>query len=83
MDKAKMKQLNDYKVLDEAVDEKGNTMKIISFTVPSLNEPLKYYNCFCPTTKREYFIGTEKDTCLEAKMSSFGLTKDELFTQEF
>jgi hypothetical protein len=73
MDKSKMRQLKNYKILDEQVDDKGNPMKIISFTVPNVNEPLKYYNCFCPSTKREYFIGTNFDTCEEAKAQSFGL----------
>lgn len=83
MDKTKMKSLKDYKILDEQVDEKGNQMKIISFKVKGIDEPLKYYNCFCPTTKREYFIGTDKDTCIEAKNSSFGLDKEDKFTNEF
>lgn len=39
---------------------------------------LKYLNCFCPSTKREYFIGTKYDTCLEAKSQSFGLSADDI-----
>jgi hypothetical protein len=73
MDKTKMKQLKDFKVLDEALDDKGNQMKVISFTVKNMNEPLKFYNCFCPSTHREFFIGTDKNTCKEAKEASFGL----------
>ena len=67
-----MKQLEDYEILDEQIDEKGNTMKIVSFTVGSMDEPLKFYNCFCPSTKREYFVGTKENTCNEAKAQSFG-----------
>jgi hypothetical protein len=75
MDKTKMKQLKEYKILDEQTDDKGNQMKIISFTVQKMNESLKFYNCICPSTKREYFIGTKYDTCLEAKAQSFGLSE--------
>ena len=82
MDKTKMKQLKDYKVLDEGKDEKGNPVKIISFTVKGLDEPLKYYNCHCPSTGREYFIGTNENTWKLAKAKSFGL--DEIdFIEEF
>ena len=81
MDKGKMKQFKDYKVLDEKVDSKGNLMKIISFTVQNMNEPLKFYNCICPSSGREYFIGTDKDTCLEAKNSSFGLNDVEFIDE--
>jgi hypothetical protein len=73
MDKSKMSKLKDYKILDEQIDEKGNPMKIISFNVKGINEPLKYYQCVCPSTKREYFIGTDQDTCKDAKLKSFGL----------
>ena len=79
MDKTKMKQLKDYKVLDEVSDDGyGNPMKIVSFKVEQVNEPLKYLNCFCPSTKREYFIGTNFDTCNEAKARSFGFNASEL-----
>ena len=83
MDKVKMKQLKDYKILDEQTDKQGKPMKIISFTVQNMKEPLKFYNCICPNTGREYFIGTSKDTCLEAKMSSFGLSDKDKFDKEF
>ena len=73
MDKMKMKQLKDYKILDEQTDEKGNPMKIVSFTVQNMDEPLKFYNCICPSSGREYFVQTEKETCKEAKLASFGL----------
>ena len=83
MDKTKMKKLKNYKILDEQTDSQGNVMKIISFTVKNLNEPLKYLNCFCPSTRREYYLGTDKDTCWSAKMSSFGLSPEIKFTNEF
>jgi hypothetical protein len=74
MDKTKMKQLKDYKVLDHVDDDgHGYQMNIISFTVKGIEEPLKYLNCFCSTTGREYYLGTDKDKCWEAKNASFGL----------
>jgi hypothetical protein len=53
-------------------------MKIISFTVQNMKEPLKFYNCFDPSTKREYFLGTDKNTCLEAKSALIGLNTEEV-----
>jgi len=77
MDKSKMKKLKDFTILDEATDEKGNPMKIVSFKAKQVNEPLKYYNCICPSTGREYYIGTDKNTCKEAKVALFGLKEAE------
>ncbi len=77
MDKRKMKELKDFKVLDEQIDDKDNPMKIVEFIVQNTTEPLKFLNCFCPSSKREYYIQTEKETCWEAKKVSFGL-KDEV-----
>jgi len=73
MDKAKMNQLKDFKILDEQTDDKGKPMKIISFTVQNMREPLLFYNCIDASTDREYFVGTDKKTCIEAKNASFGL----------
>src|SRR3990167_4278396 len=78
MDKSKMKALKDYKVLDEKVDKKGNPMKILSFTIQNMKTPLKFYNCICPSSKREYFIGTEHDTCEEAKAQCWGFKAEEV-----
>ena len=72
MDKVKMKQLKDYKILDTGTDEKGNPVKIVSFTIQNMKEPLLFYNCICPSSGREYFVQTEKKTWKEAKASSFG-----------
>ena len=84
MDKTKMKSLKDYKILDETIDSYKNPMKIISFTVKGVEKPLKYLNCFCPTTKREYFLGTDENTCNSAKSKSFGFNEDEIeFISEF
>jgi hypothetical protein len=78
MDKTKMKNLKGLKVLDEVKDDGyGYKMKVISFEVKNIDEPLKYLNCFCPSTGREYFLGTNKDTCLEAKNALFGLSEVE------
>ena len=73
MDKLKMKELKDYKILDEVKDDGyGNIMKIVSFTVQQMKEPLKFLNCFCSSSRREFFIQTEQDKCWEAKSQSFG-----------
>ena len=73
MDKTKMKKLKGYKVLDKVKDDGyGNPMKIISFEIPKIGT-IKYLNCFCPSSGREYYLGTDKDTCWSAKNSSFGL----------
>ncbi len=78
MDKTKMKSLKDFKILDEKIDNKGNPMKILSFTVQNMKEPLKFYNCICPSSKREYFIGTNKETCEEAKAGCWGFESGEI-----
>jgi len=83
MDKAKMKQLKDYKVLDEAIDNDGNTMKIFSFTVQNMKEPLKFYNCIEPTTKREFFLQVNVDKCWEAKKSLIGITDEVEFIKRW
>ena len=74
-----MKQLDNFTTLDEIKDDgNGYPMKVVSFTVPNVKEPLKYLNCFCPTTGREYFIGTKEDRCKEAKTQSFGFFSTDL-----
>ena len=79
MDKTKMKSLKDFKVLDEVKDDGyGHPMKVISFTVQNMKEPLKFFNCFDNSTDREYFLGTDKDKCSEAKASLIGLSDDEV-----
>ena len=84
MDKAKMKDLAGYKVLDEVKDDGcGYPMKIVNFTVKGFDEPFYYLNCFCPSSGREYFIETQKQNCLEAKMSSFGLEETIKFDKEY
>ena len=83
MDKSKMKQLKDYKILDDGIDEKGNLAKIFSFTVQNMKEPLLFYNCICPSSGREYFVQTEKKTWKEAKASSFGFSTVVQFINEW
>jgi hypothetical protein len=73
MDKSKMKELKDYKVLDESKDEKGKPVKIISFNIQNMKEDLIFYNCFCPSTGREYFLQTKEKTWKKAKDMGFGL----------
>lgn len=76
-----MKDLKDYKVLDEEIDTKWNIMKIISFNVQNMKDDLIFYNCICPSTKREYFVQTNKLKCKQAKDSSFGLDNVEFVNE--
>ena len=77
MNKKKLEGLKHFKVLDEVEnDGKGYKMRIVQFIHPDVGE-IRYYNCFCPTTGREYYIGTEETTCLKAKTKSFGLEEIE------
>lgn len=80
MDKIKMKQLEGYKILDEAKDQYGYDMKIIQFKINWIE--LKYYNCHCPSWSREYFLETHSNTCQEAKSMSFW-SKDIIFDSEY
>ena len=45
-------------------------MKIIRFDIDEVWE-IFLYNCFCPSTKREYHLETHSKTCEEAKSMSF------------
>jgi hypothetical protein len=81
MDKTKMKQLDWYKILDEKKDKYWYDMKIIQFNIDWIWE-MKYYNCFCPSTNREYFLWTKANSCEEAKAQSFG-KKEILFDYEY
>ena len=79
MDKNKMKQLKNYKVLDTVKnDGYGKKMQIVSFNVQNMDEDLIFLNCFCPTTNREYYIQTKEKDCWSAKAQSFGLNKDDI-----
>lgn len=70
-----MKKLKDYKILDEVKDDGyGHPMKVVSFTIQKMNEQLKFFNCHCSTTGREYFLGTDKENCIDAKNGLVGLT---------
>ena len=71
MDKTKMKELAG-KVLEERTDEQGNKERVVEFSVKGLNNPLKFFNCICPSTGREYFIETDEKKCVKAKSKSFG-----------
>ena len=73
MDKAKMKALKNFKILDAGVDEKGKDVKIISFNVQNMKEDLIFYNCIDASTDREYFLQTKETTWKEAKDALFGM----------
>jgi hypothetical protein len=81
MDKSKMLQLPWYEILDEKMDKYWFNMKIIKFDIKDIWK-IKYYNCFCPSTGREYFLETHSNTCEEAKSMSFG-KKEIVFDEEF
>ena len=82
MDKAKMKEFGNFKVLDETTDKYNNPMKLVEFTIVGFDTPFRYYNCICPSTGREYFLETRSVKCNEAKVKSFGF--DELvFDEEY
>ena len=84
MDKTKMASLKDFKVLDEKIDNHGLKMRIVSFNVQNMKEDLLFYNCFCPSTKREYYLGTSEKTCEEAKAQQFGYKANEInFVKEW
>ena len=85
MDKTKMKELKDFEVLDKIEDDgHGYPMEIVSFTIQKMNERLKFLHVFCPSTGREYYIGTNADKCIDAKAESFGLSAKEVeFVEEW
>lgn len=73
MDKIKMKELPDFKIIDETTDDGyGYAMRLVSFTMQGFDSPFYYLNCFCPSTGREYYLETREQTCEAAKSKSFG-----------
>jgi len=81
MNKVKMKSLKNYTIIEAKIDEYKNDMKIISFNIEGFKNPFIYFNCICPSTKREYFLETKSMTCQEAKSKSFGFDNI-IFDQE-
>jgi len=73
MSKNKLTALKDFKELDSKVDDYKNRMRVLSFTIQNMEEPIKLLNVICPSTGREYFIGTDCNDCSSAKAKSFGL----------
>jgi len=82
MDKLKMKDLTNYKTLDDKTDNYGNPIRVVSFSINGYDTPFKYLNCVCPSSKREYFIETKQDTAEKAAAKSFGLNELK-FDEEF
>lgn len=39
----------------------------------NFDSPFYFLNCFCQSTKREYFIETRETDCWKAKQKSFGI----------
>jgi hypothetical protein len=58
-------------------------MRVISFTIQKLKEPLKFLNVFCATSKREYFLGTNKEKCWEAKNALAGFKGEVEWVKEW
>ena len=76
LNKIQMKDLPNYKVLSSVKDDgHGYPMRVVSFTMPGYDQPFKFFNCFCPSEGREYFLETKQVTCKTAKAKSFGLDK--------
>jgi hypothetical protein len=82
MDKVKMAELPDLKVLDESKDKYGLNQRIISFNVDGFDKPFLFYHCICPSTGREYYLETKQNNCAAAQSKSFGLDNIE-FTEEW
>jgi hypothetical protein len=82
MDKVKMAELPDLKVLDESKDKYGLNQRIISFNIDGFDKPFLFYHCICPSTGREYYLETKQNNCASAKSKSFGLDNIE-FTEEW
>ncbi len=75
LDKIKIKELDGLTVVDRIEDDGcGYPMQIISFTLPRVNQPFLYLNCFCPSSGREYYLETQETDCWTAKAASFGLS---------
>ena len=77
LDKAKMKELKG-KTLDLQIAAYGNEMQVVEFTATTLKTPLKYFVCVCPSTGRQYYIGTKEETCDAAKAACWGLNELEI-----
>jgi hypothetical protein len=71
MDKRKMRELQDFRVLSKAKDGK-TTMRVVEFRVDGYEEPFRYLNCFCPSTGRENYLETRQTDARKAKAASFG-----------
>ena len=84
MNKKKLETLKDFQVLEEIRDDGyGNPMRIIQFSHSVFHKPVRMLNVFCASTKREYYLWTERDKCWDAKMISFGLPLEMRFNEEY
>ena len=78
MDKKKLQNLPDFKVLDEAKDNLGKPMRVYQFTHKLFPNLAKIFHCVDASTDREYHLFTDKNTCNEAKAAMWGLSADEI-----
>jgi len=76
MDKSKMKEL-DMSILSSKKDNYGNEMKVVEVNAEGVKKPMKYLNVICPSTKREFYIGTDEIDAEKAKAKSFGFDEVE------
>ena len=59
-----------HKILDEAIDDKGNPMKIVEFKNENIG---RFYVWICPNTWKTHYLATKEDECIRAKEASFWL----------
>ena len=76
MDKSKVADLN-MEVIHQSKDIFNNKMRIVKVSHEKISEGQKYLHCICPSTKREYYLGTNEDNTEKAKAKSFGLEEAE------
>jgi len=83
MDKRKMKELEDFEIIDKGIDEKGKEVEVVSFTVQNMDEPLLFYHCIDSSTDREYYLQTDKKKWKEAKARQFGFVDEVTWVNEW
>ena len=81
MDKKKLNDLKDLKIIDKTKDTLGKPMKIMQFTMNG--KEVRLFNCIDASTDREYHLWTKEVTCWKAKNMSFGVPDESLrFSEE-
>jgi hypothetical protein len=84
LDKARIRELEGLKILEETTDQQGKRMEIIEFSVNGFSKPFRFLHCIDASTDREYYLERANDTdCWTAKNKSFGLPEKHRFTKEW